>query len=105
MWDLQLDALPEAEGASALAAVFYLKVAQRNFRKLRLSPIKKSLEFEALVARVAGPEIGPQDAQDPGTFSRSLIACATPARWSPGAPSAMDHTETSFIESYGAGAQ
>ncbi len=72
MWDPQLDALPEAERASALAAVFYLKIAERNFRKLRLSPIKKSLEFDALVARVAGPDIGPKDAQDP----RDLFAVA-----------------------------
>lgn len=65
MWDPQLDALPSQEGAAAIAAIMYLKMAERNLRKLRLSPTKRSLPFEALVARMAAPDIGRTDEQDP----------------------------------------
>lgn len=50
---------------SALAATYFLKLAARNLKKVGLSPIKKSLEFEALVARVAAPDIGRAEEQDP----------------------------------------
>lgn len=65
LWDPQLDDLPDTEKPSVLAALYYLKMAERNLRKRRLSPLKKSLAFEALIARVAAPDIGARDEQDP----------------------------------------
>ena len=63
-WAASIDELPESEQAGAFAAIYLLKVAGRILNKQKVPPIKKSEDFEALVARVAGPSLGKADEQE-----------------------------------------
>jgi len=64
LWSPEIDALPDDEKAAAATAIYMLKVHAVSLKRARVSPIKKSLEFEALVARCAGPDIGLAEAQE-----------------------------------------
>jgi hypothetical protein len=65
LWSPMLDALPTAEKAGAMAAQMALTMRRRGIKKAGICPTKDVLGFEAVVARVAGPDIGEADEQDP----------------------------------------
>ena len=61
MWAPELDALPSDEKGTAMVAVYFLKLSGTALRKLKVFPEKDPMEFEALVARVSVPLLGPFD--------------------------------------------
>lgn len=59
MWAPELDALPDEEKTAAMVAIYFLKLSGSGLKKAKVFPEKDRLRFEALVARVAAPFLGP----------------------------------------------
>ena len=61
MWAPELDALPSDEKATAMVAIYFLKLSGTALKKFKVLPEKDPMQFEALVARVSVPFLGPAD--------------------------------------------
>lgn len=64
LWHPSLDALGAEARPQLLAAIYFLKLSDTGLKKLKVSPVKGSLEYEAIVARVAAPSVGRADEQE-----------------------------------------
>ena len=67
-WSSELDALPDGERTAAMVGIYFLKLSGSGLKKFRVYPEKDRLPFEALVARVAIPWLGPIEDYDAATL-------------------------------------
>lgn len=64
MWAPEIDALPDDERTQALVACYFLTLSASNIKKSGVLPQKDPLRFNAVVARVCVPFIGPAEEQE-----------------------------------------